>query len=777
MNILLSLGSNLGSKFGGLVELGSSVDTTTKYLRDAVTAGFSSHVTGKLAGVRTPSVFGEFKPSCGVEKETYFESKLVKGVLYHKVLNLEATSIPNAWGPRARWLFFPKSDSLNAWDTLLAVLVIYVAMMEPIRVGFTLETDRTSDVFGGLYWFELVVDLLFIADLFVCFRTCFVVIDEWQNQFLIQDPVEIKNVYLRSWFFLDLIAVFPMAYILEIYEEATPGERLSPNDKNVLKFVLRLIRLTKLIRLRRISDLMGRLEHTFPKLFESYVLIKMFFSITYCAHVIACLWYLCGVAAGDRGWVASVADTTDVSSIPRMYLISFYWSFTTMTTVGFGDITGSTGIEQGFSIFAMGIGGFTFALIVGGIGDLITRDGVAETAYLQMMGELKEFLFSKSVPKDLGARVVAFHERLYSNRTVFDEQKIFERLPEMLRSEVVLHMYGGVMRRVPLFHALTDRTLADVCLELKAYHATTGEAFTVEGERADKMFVIKSGMVRLTVDGTELLSSPMKGGDFFGVICLAGLSDVRPYTTTAMRQCQLCTLSRDDMEMLVGMHPEMGDLLMEFARVRLAEIQADLAASKSFANRTNGDTDTGTELASMTQIESAETSKAKHVAREQKKSAQEVFQRIHLARFVATKQTAAKKRWGKIMSGGRMFAAVADGVEAAGESSEGPTMDDLLGTPGDGDGEYKFSKTLSALKHDVEAVFALPESVDASDVTPTISETEPVITDPVLRLVTQLAKQVETQGAVLRNICERVDTLLEKNNSANANVVSYSKGR
>jgi hypothetical protein len=179
-----------------------------------------------------------------------------------------------------------------------------------------------------------------------------------------------------------------------------------------------------------------------------------------------------------------------------MYLISFYWSFTTMTTVGFGDITGSTGIEQGFSIFAMGIGGFTFALIVGGIGDLITRDGVAETAYLQMMGELKEFLFSKSVPKDLGARVVAFHERLYSNRTVFDEQKIFERLPEMLRSEVVLHMYGGVMRRVPLFHALTDRTLADVCLELKAYHATTGEAFTVEGERADKMFVIKSGMVR-----------------------------------------------------------------------------------------------------------------------------------------------------------------------------------------------------------------------------------------------------------------------------------------
>ena len=47
----------------------------------------------------------------------------------------------------------------------------------------------------------------------------------------------------------------------------------------------------------------------------------------------------------------------------------------------------------------------------------------------------------------------------------------------------------------------------------------------------------------------------MKGGDFFGVVCLAGLSDVRPYNTTAVRQCQLCTISRDDMKELVVRPP------------------------------------------------------------------------------------------------------------------------------------------------------------------------------------------------------------------------------
>ena len=44
--------------------------------------------------------------------------------------------------------------------------------------------------------------------------------------------------------------------------------------------------------------------------------------------------------------------------------------------------------------------------------------------------------------------------------------------------DAVLHMFGTVLRRVPLFDSLTDNILADVCLELKAYNAAEGELFT-----------------------------------------------------------------------------------------------------------------------------------------------------------------------------------------------------------------------------------------------------------------------------------------------------------
>jgi CRP-like cAMP-binding protein len=636
-----------------------------------------------------------------------------------------------------------------------------------------------------LYWFEFVVDVLFIADLFVCLRTCFIVEDEWLNRYLVQDPVQIRKEYYRSWFILDLVAVFPMAYILEIYEAATPGDALAANDKNALKFVLRLVRLTKLIRLRRISDLMARLEHSFPRIFESYVLIKMFFSILYCAHCIACLWYLCGVAAGEDGWVAGLGDSVDPSSIPRMYLVSFYWSFTTMTTVGYGDISGATALEQGFSIVAMGIGGFTFALIVGGIGDLITRAGVAEAAYSSMMSELKEFLNSKGVEKDLAMRVIKYHENLYGNRTVFDEKTIFDRLPRSLRSEVVLHMYGGVVSRIPLFSNLKEKALADVCLSLRAYHAAKGEAFTVEGEEADEMFIIKAGTVKLTVAGQELQSSPMKGGDFFGLICLAGLSDIRPYTTTAMRQCQLCTLSRDDMQRLIGMHPEMSDRLMEFARVRLAEIKADVAASR----KGRAKTDTSTEIESMSQITSADTAEKKKRAEQNKKNASEVFQRIHLARFVAaaqTKTSTSKLRSRMNMVGGKggglaSFIAKAGASEAGAESPEPqtppkgsppkqggvdapevPTVDSLLGSPAGpegGAGNRNFERTLSVAKEAVKKNFEPDAAVaDVEDVVPVVREAG-VEENAVLSAVRALSSRLEAQERLLSEVRDKMDAL------------------
>lgn len=390
-------------------------------------------------------------------------------------------------------------------------------------------------------------------------------------------------------------------------------------------------------------------------------------------------------------------------------------------------------------------------------------------------------------------RVIKYHERLYGNRTVFDEKTIFDRLPGSLRSEVVLHMYGGVVSRIPLFSKLNQKALADVCLSLKAYHAAEGEAFTVEGEEADKMFIIKAGMVKLTVAGDELQSSPMKGGDFFGLICLAGLSDIRPYTTTAMRQCQLCTLSRDDMQRLIGMHPEMSERLMEFARVRLAEIKADVAASR----KGGGKTDTSTEIESMSQISSADAAERKKRADQKKKEASEVFQRIHLARFVAAAQTKTnasklRARMEKVGGSGGLASflkkagtpgdpgpQLSDSPDPKTPSNEGspkegspkeggvdvppvPTVDSLLGSPAGGEGaesSRQFARTLSVAKEAVKKNYE-PDSpaVDAGDVMPVVHEGG-AEDNAVLAAVRALSSRLEAQERVLSEVRDKMDAI------------------
>jgi len=77
-----------------------------------------------------------------------------------------------------------------------------------------------------------------------------------------------------------------------------------------------------------------------------------------------CFWFLQAKMSDfpDSSWV--VSGDFVYTNPGKQYIISFYWAFQTLTTVGFGDISGGNEVEQVMAIMWMifGVGYYSYTI-------------------------------------------------------------------------------------------------------------------------------------------------------------------------------------------------------------------------------------------------------------------------------------------------------------------------------------------------------------------------------------------------------------------------------
>lgn len=89
----------------------------------------------------------------------------------------------------------------------------------------------------------------------------------------------------------------------------------------------------------------------------------------------------------------------------HLWLTAFYWAVTTLTTVGYGDITANTEAEMGFSIMAEIIGTVIFSIVMGTIAQLVSKGEVLRGQHETEQMAIKEFMTAKKIPKTLQLKV------------------------------------------------------------------------------------------------------------------------------------------------------------------------------------------------------------------------------------------------------------------------------------------------------------------------------------------------------------------------------------
>lgn len=194
--------------------------------------------------------------------------------------------------------------------------------------------------------------------------------------------------------------------------------------------------------------LMSWLGYTKQKISEYVDFIKLELTVLLLTHIMACLWVLIG-QQDEKGWVnVFIADqvSPDDPTKPAVvwdyalsiYANAFYFILTTITTVGYGDITGDTTIEYLFSMGVEFIGLTFFSFLTGTISVMFSGDQSFEALINARMEELDLWLLrlencnkEEKIPNKLYHSIKEFIQDafIYDFNLIIEEFPFYNELP------------------------------------------------------------------------------------------------------------------------------------------------------------------------------------------------------------------------------------------------------------------------------------------------------------------------------------------------------------
>ena len=371
-------------------------------------------------------------------------------------------------------LFAPDCTFRRRWDVAQLILVIYVALGVPYRLGF----DRPVQLWSfPWFWVDLMVDIYFIVDIIVALRTAFYS----KSGELIVLKQEIRNHYIKRspyWFFIDVAACFPGSYI-EWYmlctdvscNSLTGDTEDQQGNANKMLRLMRMLRLLKLLRLLRLNRLMQKYEEELQEFMKTLRVWKILIGMAVVGHWMACFWYWAGsegsneqetCAADDgptsstscTGWVdrrfgegaAARNGSTTGGATPEVkrYFASVYWSVMTMTTVGYGDVVPETATEVIVAIIGMVIGGFMFGMIVGNLAEVARQSDAENLMRERALSKVSSMLncgIGNGVPRDLQRRVRTYFISHYRAKTHMNLLHYMMEMHVELRNELAVQFH------------------------------------------------------------------------------------------------------------------------------------------------------------------------------------------------------------------------------------------------------------------------------------------------------------------------------------------------
>lgn len=436
------------------------------------------------------------------------------------------TEIRNAYDPSSRFI--------TTWQQLILACILYELLL--VLYLATFNTDSTP----SLARFELVgmylCELIFCADIYVQLNTGY-----YENGNVLRDTRKSRMKYLKSsGCVMDLLALPPLS-LLPVH----------------MHHSVVFLEFHKLIRVRRLPQLISNLDNIYARYFVPLKLIKVLGITLLTSHFVACGRFSFGYDTHHHDhWLPEIPEHKQTDR--TKYLMSLFWAFGLLTGLLEGELP-HTNVEFAFTIF-VGLCGFSMFTYLCATFFMLSKceSGDSETAEARV-NQFKHILAFHRVPDKLQGQAIEYLKRYYTQAEANDREAAKLLCPS-ISSDIQIELLQDTVAQIPVFEGCDTHFIKAVTSLLELISCPAHFVLFRAGDHGDAMYVVNSGVLYTVVNGVKVRE--LRKGSFFGeVAVLAKLP--RSATMMTTTYSTLYRLSRFHVDKLLEGYPRYARLISQ----------------------------------------------------------------------------------------------------------------------------------------------------------------------------------------------------------------------
>ena len=387
----------------------------------------------------------------------------------------------------------PNSLYIKIIDIFLLISSFFYFIFVPNYLSTNFIILKENTIFKIIL---ILIDIIYIIDLVNSFFRAYQDFDEH----LIRSTSKIIIHFIKTWFFLDLIQAIPYFSIFLFFGNDIKEYNNRNYQINPMLYILLIIKVIKVYKMLNDNSTISYLSEILVKdeILDNYGgMIIIIFLIICVLNLATCLFIFLGFNSYPN-WIFKLNIQDDCYT--NIYLTSVYFIIVTITTVGYGDITGGSMPEITFQILLLIVGTIAYSFTISYISNYIIKIHQKSMTYEKNIEILREIrLHNPNMKNSLYLEVLKtlHNEQLFERK---DKHLLFDCLPYSLKNELIIEIYKPLIQNFIFFKDVDNSDfIIKVATSLKSLISIKGDVLIQEGDFIKEIIFVKSGVLGLNI--------------------------------------------------------------------------------------------------------------------------------------------------------------------------------------------------------------------------------------------------------------------------------------